>query len=358
LVVETRFTSLIHLQCPSALKAPTSESSRSKKLPNSTRSVLCEISHGVSTTNTRQGPPVNRIHSDTHPAPKVPRHPAYTASSRESRFRSSCKENVAPLSKATLAAVSRSDAPLSYQPVVPPNNQEIHVPQPRRILKPDLLQVSNAEDSRRPIKIVFSESLVAEPPRSVLRPSRSRPPSPYRAKRRHNPSATLDLDDYDRSQASSGVLRARFDQTSARYPQGHKTPSRPHTKSHSAPRITPEPATVKELESHRKETIAAVSDLNSRVGALENTVAAALPIVAEARLLWMENTVIRAQTKLGTTRQALCQYCELYFNATRLTSTKCALFILGSGRQESQIHGIHGQYPRPSSSRRTYLARP
>ncbi|KAG8739370.1 hypothetical protein FRC10_005689 [Ceratobasidium sp. 414] len=38
--------------------------------------------------------------------------------------------------------------------------------------------------------------------------------------------------------------------------------------------------------------------------------AAVLPIVAEARLLWMENTVVRAQTKLGTTRRAFCQYLQ------------------------------------------------
>lgn len=64
------------------------------------------------------------------------------------------------------------------------------------------------------------------------------------------------------------------------------------------------------LEAFRQDTDAALLDLNSRVGFLESTVAAALPIVAEARLLWMENTVVKARTKLGTTRQALCQYCK------------------------------------------------
>jgi hypothetical protein len=273
--------------------------------------------------DTRQGLPGNRIHSDIRPTQKAPRYPTYTSSSKEPRFRSSYKE--------TVTAASRSDAPLSYQPADPSNTQGARIPRPRRITKPDLLQIPNAQDTKAPIKIVFSDSLVAEPARSTLLPLRSRPPSPYRAKRRRDPSPVRLGHSYESSQAPPGDLQARSDQPTARCPQGHKAPSRPHTKSTSAPRITPEPATIKDLESHRKETIEAVSGLNSRVGALENTVAAALPIVAEARLLWMENTVIRAQTKLGTTRQALCQYCELYFGATRLTSTKYALSVLIDG---------------------------
>ncbi|KAH7343425.1 hypothetical protein B0J17DRAFT_642339 [Rhizoctonia solani] len=91
---------------------------------------------------------------------------------------------------------------------------------------------------------------------------------------------------------------------STRHPQGHRAPPR----SRSATRAPETTTTVQDFDRHRREVHTIVSTLGSRLGALENTIAAALPVVVEARLLWMENAIVRASAKLGTTRRVFCEY--------------------------------------------------
>ncbi|KAF8709403.1 hypothetical protein RHS03_02765, partial [Rhizoctonia solani] len=91
--------------------------------------------------------------------------------------------------------------------------------------------------------------------------------------------------------------------------QGHKSTSRLRFARHTSQKVT----TEQNFDCCRREVNATVSTLGSRVGALENTLAAVLPAVVEARLIWMENAVVSTPTKLGTTRRAFCEYCELTF---------------------------------------------
>ncbi|CAE7233449.1 unnamed protein product [Rhizoctonia solani] len=96
-----------------------------------------------------------------------------------------------------------------------------------------------------------------------------------------------------------------------RHAQGHKAPLRA--------RIPENVVTIQDFDCHRREVHTVVSTLGSRVGALENTIAAALPVIAEARLLWIENAIIRNPTKFGTTRRA---FCECYGHTRYETYTK------------------------------------
>ncbi|CAE6522754.1 unnamed protein product [Rhizoctonia solani] len=89
-----------------------------------------------------------------------------------------------------------------------------------------------------------------------------------------------------------------------RHAQGHKASPR----SRSANRILENTVTAQDFDCHRREVHSVVSNLGSRVGVLESAIAAALPVVVEARLVWMENMIIRTPTKLGTARRAFCEY--------------------------------------------------
>ncbi|KAJ1309017.1 hypothetical protein OPQ81_004699 [Rhizoctonia solani] len=100
-----------------------------------------------------------------------------------------------------------------------------------------------------------------------------------------------------------------------RHARGHKGPPG----SHSTRRVAENMITTRVFDCYRREVHTVVSTLGSRVGALENTIAATLPVVAEARLLWMENAIVKTPTKLGTTRHALC---ECYGNPRYDTYTR------------------------------------
>ncbi|CUA69140.1 hypothetical protein RSOLAG22IIIB_03818 [Rhizoctonia solani] len=109
-----------------------------------------------------------------------------------------------------------------------------------------------------------------------------------------------------------------------RHAQGHKVPLRPR----SVICIPENTVTTQDFDCHRREVHTVISTLGSRVGALENTIAAALPVVAEARLLWMENAILRDPKKLGTTRRALCEYYghPRYETYTRRIRTRACYF--------------------------------
>ncbi|KAG8701741.1 hypothetical protein FRC08_003923 [Ceratobasidium sp. 394] len=296
-------------QYPLTPKTRDSERPRSKKPPAPTRDAFSEFSQEVSATNARLVPSTDRIHLGISPNRGTEKSSAYNSASTRQPSTSGGKENI--------TFVSPPSAMPALGPVIPSSyasNQQA-VPRSRKRTNPTILQVSNVPVSRGPMKVVFSESLVAVPTRTAT-PLRA--PSLHRAKRRTELPPQSDSS----TRALSGKLRARFEETTARYPQGHRIAPRSRTKSPAASRPQPEVATAKALEKHVRETAAEVSNLNSHVSSLNTTMAAVLPIVAEARLLWMENTVIRAQTKLGTTRQAFCQYCESVHSTAVLTCLK------------------------------------
>ncbi|KAF8605339.1 hypothetical protein BDV93DRAFT_554716 [Ceratobasidium sp. AG-I] len=290
-------------QHPLISKPPTAASNRDRKLLKATHRALRDISREVSAINQAcSRASVGRIHSTAPPASTTWQRPSDVNSKQTAYSRSSMKENTAPLSR---APPTNPDIPHLLQP---PSDSMLRVPRPTGAANPPILRSPNANENKGPLKIVFSGSLVAEPPRSdTASKMHPRPLAPHRTKRcRDSPfryeAATSEFAGYPK------INMTRSDSLSIRNPQGHRAPSRSVGKPTLVPRIQPEPINVQALETYRQDTNAALSSLSSRVGFLEGAVAAALPIVAEARLLWMENTVVQARTKLSTTRQALCQY--------------------------------------------------
>ncbi|KAG8753144.1 hypothetical protein FRC12_011665 [Ceratobasidium sp. 428] len=274
------------------------------------RHPLSDIAQGFSIMNAHLAPPADRIYSTISPGQNItrPPTPVPTSRARPSVYRE--QENVLAFQSG-----ARPVAPLFHRP----SNEQDHtrIPRLRRGKRPTILQTSNEPGSTGPVKVVFSESLLSEPARSAEPSLRTRPLSPFRVNKR----TALPLRHesfYFSTQELPGKPRARFDDFAPRYPQGHRISSRPSAKAASTSRVQPEAAVAKELKAHIKETATAISNLDSQVGSLNTSMAAVLPIVAEARLLWMENTVVRASTKLGTTRQAFCQY---YDNPRYLTYT-------------------------------------
>jgi hypothetical protein len=104
-----------------------------------------------------------------------------------------------------------------------------------------------------------------------------------------------------------------------RYAQGHRVPL--NSQPYSPNRVPKTTVNKQDFDCHRREVRAIVSTLGSRIGVLESTLAVALPVIAEARILWMENAVIITPTKLKTTRRAFCEYCELVFELVRSSVT-------------------------------------
>ncbi|CAE6387763.1 unnamed protein product [Rhizoctonia solani] len=102
-----------------------------------------------------------------------------------------------------------------------------------------------------------------------------------------------------------------------RYAQGHRVPL--NSQPYSPNRVPKTTVNKQDFDCHRREVRAIVSTLGSRIGVLENTLAVALPVIAEARILWMENAVIITPTKLKTTRRAFCEY---YKNSRYETYTR------------------------------------
>ncbi|KAG9104206.1 hypothetical protein FRC06_004631 [Ceratobasidium sp. 370] len=290
-----------------------SERSRNQKLLISTRDALSEISREVSAMNARLAPPPDRIHSSISPDQRTENPPAFNPASTRRIQISGDKENITFLSPPLAMPAPRPAVPFFYASSSQQGGPNA-IPRSRKRANSTVLNVSNAPDRRGPMKVAFSESLVAEPSRSTTPP---RVPSPYRAKRRTE-LPVQPRSAYSGVRALTGKLHARFEETAQRYPQGHRTAPRLYAKLPPASRARPEVATAKALENHARETAAEISYLNSQVSSLSSTMAAVLPIVAEARLLWMENTVVQAQTKLGTTRQAFFQY---YNNPRYLTYT-------------------------------------
>ncbi|CAE6539844.1 unnamed protein product [Rhizoctonia solani] len=150
--------------------------------------------------------------------------------------------------------------------------------------------------SRGSLTLVFSNnaSTDTKPPRSILKSSSAIS---------SNGKRLYELTNTEYENTTTNDHRAEEIPTT-RHAQGHKVPRR----SRSVVRIPENVVTTQDFDCHRREVHTVVSTLGSRVSALENTIAAALPVVAEARLLWMENAIVRGPAKLGTTRHALCEY--------------------------------------------------
>lgn len=287
-------------------KPPTTASNRDRKLLKATHRALRDISHEALTINQAcSRSSANRIHSAV---PPVRHYPTDASSFRTVYSRPSAKENVAPASQ---AAPTKPNTPQSLRPAVPPRNAMLRMPQSIQTASlPSISRLQKANKNTGPLEIVFSGSLIAEPPRSsVASTMHPRSVSPHRAQRSHGSSFRYE----SVAGGSAGYPKTnmtRSDDLSTRNPQGHRAPPCSFGKSTLAPRIQSDLVDIQTLEAYRQDTNATLSNLSSRVGFLESTVAAALPIVAEARLLWMEHTVVKARTKLSTTRQALCQYCK------------------------------------------------
>lgn len=282
-------------------KTTISETINDQGRAKSTRIGLCEGSSRLSGRKSPLRPPSDRIHSAIPSKPRTAPSTIYYGLSRAS----SGKENRLPTSKLSAVSSSRPDVP---QPGTPPEDPNIRMLRPAHSARSPILKPPGQLTTRGPLTITFSDNIPLKPSRSVP-PSSIQPPSSS-FKRRCEVSATERHRVPASNQTSVGTYQVHASNTTMRNAQGHKTLPHSHGRSSSTSRIEPRPVTTRDFDCHRREVHAAVSSLGPRIGALENTVAAALPIVAEARLLWMENTVVKAPTKLGTTRRALCEYCK------------------------------------------------
>ncbi|KAG9127399.1 hypothetical protein FRC07_014344 [Ceratobasidium sp. 392] len=319
-------------------------------MPLATPAALADIVYEASATNARLAPPMNRIHSGILPNHKTTGYSLYVPSSKIRASAPGGQESATPASQ----PVTRPGTPLFYAPKAPLRF--------RKSKRPNVSLESNQIDSMAPIKILFSESLLSEPARSAGPSPYSRAPSPYIANKRMGPTSHPDHV-YFNSQTFAEKPRARFEESAPRYPQGHKILSRPTVRLTPASRVQQETAVAKKLEAHVKETATAISNLNTQVSSLSTSMEAILPIVAEARLLWMENTVVRAPTKLGTTRQALCQY---YDNPRYLTYTgnvRARAHILGLSMHDlkylqERLGSLGEEHPEQRTARETILLSP
>ncbi|CAE6411567.1 unnamed protein product [Rhizoctonia solani] len=175
---------------------------------------------------------------------------------------------------------------------------------------PSQSSTSPHQRARGPLSVTFSNSVSTD-----TKPKRSRlvPPSSIslHVKRRSGSSKT------GGEPATNGDPVSERYQTQdnfiTRYAQGHKTTSRLRSPSHTLKQTV----TTKDFDFHCREVHAALSTLGSRIVVLENTLAAALPVVVEARLLWMENAIVSDPVKLRTTRRAF------YKNPRYETYTRC-----------------------------------
>ncbi|KAL5636611.1 hypothetical protein ACGC1H_000536 [Rhizoctonia solani] len=235
---------------------------------------------------------VNRIHSLT--SPKRNTAPPTVGPSLPST--SMDKENLAPgLGATNLGSHYATNSANSWSNIKSPNKR-----------------------GRGSLTLAFSNSgsTDTKPPRSILRPSSA---VPFNGKR------FCELTNTEYKNAITSDHRAQ-ETHATRHAQGHKVPRR----SRSTIRIPESAVTTQDFDCHRREVHTVVSTLGARVSALENTIAAVLPVVAEARLLWMENAIVRSPAKLGTTRRALCECYEhpRYEAYTRRIRTRAHYFGL------------------------------
>ncbi|CAE6428647.1 unnamed protein product [Rhizoctonia solani] len=173
-------------------------------------------------------------------------------------------------------------------------------------------KTSNQQDGRGPLSVKFSNDTTTytKPMRPVLVASSSIPA--HHDKRR---PGVYKMEDKANAHNIS-IKHQVHGNNIPRCAQGHKSTSRLRFARHTSQKVT----TEQNFDCCRREVNATVSTLGSRVGALENTLAAVLPAVVEARLIWMENAVVSTPTKLGTTRRAFCEY---YKNSRYETYTRC-----------------------------------
>lgn len=263
-------------------------------------------------------PLADRIHLGLPVQPGMTRNPTLSGSSR---IRSKGEKNH-PKSKSSTISL-RLDIPY-----VSSSDPKLRVKSPR-------IRSAALPKTRGPLTITFSDDVDTKRTRSMS----SALPTSRRSDLPNYASAS------NQTTTSYRTQKTHTNDASPRTAQGHKFHPSSHGMSSSTGHIDSRAATTEDFYCHRREIHATVSSLGTRIGGLENMIAAALPTVAEARLLWMETTVIKAPTKLATTHHALCEYCEYTSLPPICPSERLSGSIY---RWESKIPNIYSESSRAS----------